>query len=87
MTSLQQPAPPKTNLMALIGFIAAFVVPVVGIVLGAIGLNQTRTSGESGRGLARAAVFIGSVFTLFQVAFFIVWLSFFLQAFSHMPTR
>ena len=68
--------------MALIGFIGAFVIPVVGIVLGVIGLNQTRVTREGGRGLARAAVVLGSVFTLLQVGFFIVWLSLFLNAMS-----
>lgn len=62
------------------------MVPIAGIVLGIIGLNQTRVSGEGGRGLARAAVIIGSLFTLFGVVFFIVWLSLFLQAFSHISS-
>ncbi|ERK69556.1 hypothetical protein N136_04124 [Leifsonia aquatica ATCC 14665] len=77
-------AVPKTNTFALIGFIAAFVIPVVGIVLSAIGMKQTRITGEGGRGLARAGVFLGSLFTLFQVGFFIVWASLFFGALSHM---
>ncbi len=86
MTVPQFPAPAqKINTIALVGFIAAFVVPVAGIVLGAIGLNQTRVSGEGGRGLARAAVVIGSLFTLFGVVLFIIWLSLLQQAFSHIP--
>jgi hypothetical protein len=85
--TIPQPVAPaqKINIIALVGFIAAFVVPIAGIVLGVIGLKQTRVSGEGGRGLARAALIIGSLFTLFEVAFFIVWLSLFLQAFSHIP--
>jgi hypothetical protein len=87
VTVPQLPAPPqKINTIALVGFIAAFVVPIAGIVLGIIGLNQTRVSGEGGRGLARAAVIVGSLFTLFGVVFFIVWLSLFLQAFSHISS-
>ncbi|SEH85456.1 MULTISPECIES: DUF4190 domain-containing protein [unclassified Leifsonia] len=87
MTTPQLPAPTqKINTIALVGFIAAFMVPIAGIVLGIIGLQQTRTSGEGGRGLARAAVLIGSLFTLFGVVFFIVWLSLFLQAFSHISS-
>jgi hypothetical protein len=87
VTTPQLPAPtPKINTIALVGFIAAFMVPIAGIVLGIIGLNQTRASGEGGRGLARAAVIIGSLFTLFGVVFFIVWLSLFLQAFSHISS-
>ena len=79
----QIPQAQKINTMALIGFIGAFVIPVVGIVLGVIGFNQTRVTGEGGRGLARAAVILGSVFTLLQVGFFMVWLSLFLNAMSH----
>lgn len=38
-----------------------------------------------GRGLARAALVIGSVFTLFGMAFFIAWLTLFLEVFSQIP--
>ncbi|CAO1650181.1 DUF4190 domain-containing protein [Salinibacterium sp. NG253] len=66
---------PRTNTLALIGFIAAFMIPIVGVVLGAMGRKQITSSGESGRGLARAAIIIGIAGTLFQVAFFAVWLT------------
>tara|TARA_R110002051_G_scaffold302606_1_gene371065 strand:+ start:3010 stop:3267 length:258 start_codon:yes stop_codon:yes gene_type:complete len=66
---------PRTNTLALIGFIAAFMIPIVGVVLGAMGRKQITSSGESGRGLARAAIIIGIVGTLFQVVFFAVWLT------------
>ncbi|MGZ0211649.1 MAG: DUF4190 domain-containing protein [Actinomycetales bacterium] len=66
---------PRTNTLALVGFIASFMIPVVGIVLGAIGRKQITSSGESGRGLARAAIIIGMLGTLIQVAFFSVWLT------------
>ncbi|MGV8859202.1 DUF4190 domain-containing protein [Rhodoglobus sp.] len=66
---------PRTNTLALIGFIAAFMIPIVGVVLGAMGRKQITSSGESGRGLARAAIIIGMLGTLIQVAFFGFWLT------------
>jgi len=66
---------PRTNTLALVGFIASFMIPIVGIVLGVMARKQIQVSGESGRGLARAAVLIGVLGTLFQLAFFVVWLS------------
>ena len=71
---------PRTNTLALVGFIASFMLPVVGIVLGVLARKQMDVSGESGRGLARAAVFVGILGTLFQLAFFAVWLSLFATA-------
>lgn len=63
---------PKTNMFALIGFIAAFVIPVVGIVLGVIASRQIGMTRESGRGLARWTI-VGGVGSLLQVSFFTVW--------------
>jgi uncharacterized membrane protein YeaQ/YmgE (transglycosylase-associated protein family) len=71
---------PRTNTLALVGFIASFMIPVVGIVLGVLARKQMDVSGESGRGLARAAVLIGILGALFQAAFFIVWLALFTSA-------
>ena len=71
---------PRTNTLALVGFIASFMLPVVGIVLGVLARKQMDVSGESGRGLARAAVVIGILGTLFQLAFVVVWLSLFATA-------
>lgn len=76
---------PKTNTLALIGFIAAFLVPVVGIVLGTMARNQIRITGEGGRGLARAAVIIGSAGTIAIILFFIVWLTLFLSILTRIP--
>jgi hypothetical protein len=42
--------------------------------------KQMDVNGESGRGLARAAVIIGILGTIVQLAFFIVWLVLFASA-------
>ncbi|MBB2976241.1 hypothetical protein FHX49_001815 [Microbacterium endophyticum] len=67
----------KTNTLALVDFIAAFVIPLVGLILGILARRQLSTPGnpETGRGLARWAMVIGALGTIFQLAFFIVWLS------------
>ena len=78
---------PKTNMVALIGFIGAFVLPVAGIVLGVLATRQIGITRESGRGLARWAIVVGSAGALFQLAFFVVWLVLFVSAFSSVPVR
>ena len=75
-------APPRTNMFALLGFIAAFILPPVGVVFGAIGTRQISQTREGGRGLARWAVIVGLLGTLMQLAFFVVWLTLFVGAFT-----
>ncbi len=75
------PAPPaaapvavgaKTNTLAIVGFILAFVVTVAGIVVSFIALSQIKKTGEGGHGLALAGVILGFVFSLFWVIYFVV---------------
>jgi len=77
--------PPRTNTLALVGFIASFMIPIVGIVLGIMARRQIEVTKEGGRGLARAAVYIGAAGATFQLIFFIVWLSLFTTALSQAP--
>ncbi|HUR15187.1 MAG TPA: DUF4190 domain-containing protein [Mycobacteriales bacterium] len=50
----------KTNTMAIVGFILTLVVcPPIGAVLCFIALGQIKRTGEGGRGLALAGVWIG----------------------------
>ena len=78
---------PKTNTVALVGFIAASVIPVAGLALGIVARRQldSPNNTESGRGFARWAVIIGALGTLAQVVFFIVWVSMFAAALSRAP--
>jgi len=77
----QYAAQAKTNLLALVGFIAAFVIPLAGVILSIFARRQLDAPGntESGRGLARWAMVIGILGTLAQVAFFILWFSLFFR--------
>jgi hypothetical protein len=51
----------KTNGIAIAALISSFFVSVLGIILGFVALNQIKTSGEQGRGLALAGIIIGFV--------------------------
>ncbi|WP_348787839.1 DUF4190 domain-containing protein [Leifsonia sp. NPDC080035] len=54
-----QPAQPGWNVLAIVGFILAFFVSIVGVILGFVALSQIKKTGEQGRGLAIAAIIIG----------------------------
>ncbi len=64
---------PHTNTLAIIGFVGAFMIPVVGIVLGIMAQRQIAVNHEEGGTLAKAAVIVGVVGTALLVVFFIVW--------------
>jgi uncharacterized membrane protein len=55
------PASQKTNTLAIVGFILAFLMSFVGGILGIVALSQINKSGgvEGGKGLAIAAIVIG----------------------------
>ncbi|MEV7798492.1 DUF4190 domain-containing protein [Microbacterium foliorum] len=78
----QYAAPAKTNLLALVGFIAAFMIPPAGVILAVFARRQLDAPGniESGRGLARWAMVIGILGTVGQLLFLIFWFSLFFQA-------
>ncbi|WP_411700679.1 DUF4190 domain-containing protein [Conyzicola sp.] len=76
--------PVKTNVLAIISLIAAFIFPLAAVITGYIAQSQIRRTGEEGRGLARAGVIIGMVGTILQVVFFIVWFSLFFGAIGQM---
>jgi large-conductance mechanosensitive channel len=67
----------KTNVLAIISLIAAFVMPVAAIVTGHIAMSQIRRTGEQGEGLAKAGLILGYVFTSLGVLFFIAYILFF----------
>jgi hypothetical protein len=77
----------KTNTLALVGFITAFVIPIAGLVIGIVARNELAQPGnvESGRGFARWATFIGTIGVLLQICFLIAWVSLFADAMSNAP--
>ncbi|MET3175964.1 UNVERIFIED_ORG: hypothetical protein ABIB52_003837 [Arthrobacter sp. UYCu721] len=55
-------APVRTNPLAIAAFVSSFFIGATGVILGFIALNQIRTTGERGRGLAIAALVVGSAY-------------------------
>ncbi|MGX5770011.1 DUF4190 domain-containing protein [Microbacterium trichothecenolyticum] len=62
-------APAKTNTLAIVSLIASissfvilpFIGSIVGVITGHMSLNQLKTSGEQGRGMALAGTIVGWV--------------------------
>lgn len=52
---------PKTNVLAIVGFIFAFLMPVVGLICSIIGKNKVEECGGNGRGLATAGIVISVI--------------------------
>ncbi|GAA4188571.1 hypothetical protein GCM10022288_15100 [Gryllotalpicola kribbensis] len=72
---------PPFNVMALITFIGAFIIPVVGIVCGHITLAEYRKGlPERGREYAKAGLILGYIFTALWLVLIVVWIVF---AFTH----
>ena len=55
------PSTDRTNGLAIAALVSSFFVSILGIILGFVALNQIKTSGEQGRGLALAGIIIGFV--------------------------
>ncbi len=77
----------KTNNLALVGFIIAFVIPVAGLVIGIVARKQLDqpNNTESGRGFARWAMIVGMLGVLVQIWFIIIWVSVFTKAMANAP--
>ncbi|TPW71775.1 DUF4190 domain-containing protein [Schumannella sp. 10F1B-5-1] len=66
------PAPAaKTNTLAIVGLILAFVVSLGGLIVSLIALNQIKQTGEGGRGLALAGVIISAIGLVIGVLYII----------------
>lgn len=66
-TPAAAPAGPRTNTLAIISLIAAFLFPLAGIITGHIALSQIKKTGEAGHGLALWGTILGYVFTIFYI--------------------
>lgn len=67
------PPPRRTNGLAIAALVCAFVCAPAGIVLGVVARNQIKQTGEDGRGLATAGIWLGAVFTLLGAIALILW--------------
>jgi TRAP-type C4-dicarboxylate transport system permease small subunit len=68
----QAPAPAKTNSLAIAALVSSFFISLLGVILGHIALNQIKTTGEGGRGLAIAALIIGYVSMALAVVIIVI---------------
>ncbi len=56
----------KTNAMAIVGFIFAFLLPLIGLILSIIGLVQINKKGQKGKGLAIAGIIVSVFVAIFH---------------------
>jgi uncharacterized iron-regulated membrane protein len=63
-TAYAPAAPQRTNLMAILSIVFAFVFSPLGIVFGIMGRKQTVERNENGRGLATAGMWLSIAFTV-----------------------
>ncbi|NQX29573.1 DUF4190 domain-containing protein [Microbacteriaceae bacterium VKM Ac-2854] len=81
MSTEYRPTSERWNILSIVGFVLSLLgFNVVAIVLGFIGLNQVKTTGERGRGLALAAIIIGIVSIVLGILFFAILLPLILGA-------
>jgi peptidyl-prolyl cis-trans isomerase B (cyclophilin B) len=71
------------NVLAIVGFILAFVFNIAGLVVSLIALSKIKKTGERGRGLALAGVIISIVSIIFGIIYIAVILP---AIMSSMPT-
>ncbi|TCK22832.1 DUF4333 domain-containing protein [Pseudonocardia endophytica] len=58
------PPPRRTNVLAIVSLVLAFLLAPIGLILGIVALVQIRKRGEGGTGLAVAGIVIGGLGTL-----------------------
>lgn len=75
--------PGKT--LGIVGFILAFLIPPVGLILGIVALVQSKRAARS-NGLALAAVIIGACLFIFEVIALIAFVTFFGALYSEYAT-
>ena len=75
------PLPPQPwNALCIIGFILAFQIPPVGLVLSIIALIQINRSFEQSKGLSIAGIIVGAINTFLIFLFLVIFISAFASA-------
>ena len=62
----------ETNVLAIVGFILSFFVPLVGLILSIIGYKKAPEYNNSGKGLALAGIIISSIVIVATIIYIIV---------------
>lgn len=63
----------KTNTMAIIALVLAFLIPLVGLILAIVALSQIKKKNEGGKGLAIASIIISAVILIGQILVMILF--------------
>ncbi|MGN7190903.1 MULTISPECIES: DUF4190 domain-containing protein [unclassified Curtobacterium] len=69
------PASDRYSVLAIVGFILAFLVNIAGLVVSIIALTQIKRTGERGRGLALAGIIISALSLVISIISMIVLFS------------
>jgi Domain of unknown function (DUF4190) len=67
-------AGPRTNTLAIVSLILAFVVSLGAVITGHIALGQIKKTGEAGHGLALAGVILGYVGLAIGAIVIVFWI-------------
>ncbi len=71
------PAEQKTNVLAIISLVSAFLISLVAIITGHIALKQIARTGENGKGLAIAGLVLGYIGLVVGIIVIIVYVALF----------
>jgi hypothetical protein len=63
----------RYNVLAIVGFVLAFVVNIGGLVVSIIALTQIKRTGERGRGLAIAGIIISALSLILGIVFVVLF--------------
>jgi len=69
-TTQQQPA--QSNTLAIVGFVFAFLMPLVGLICSIIGLKKSKELNDNGKGLAIAGIIISVIEILIVIIAIVV---------------
>ena len=72
----------QTNVLAIVGFVLAFLVPIAGLICSVIGKREAPKYGGNGTGLATAGIVISIVELVFIVIYIIIFIAMFSAAAS-----
>ena len=72
--------PTRTNTLAIVSLVAAFIFWPAGIICGIIARQQIRTTGEAGEGMALAGIIISAAAAVLTALFIVL----FVFLFSHL---
>lgn len=69
------PQQAKTNTLAIVSLVSAFLISIVAVITGHMALKQIELTGEQGRGLAIAGLILGYIGLAAGLIYFIVAMS------------